>query len=151
MSAQTSYTLNISKGLPGLIYDLSTKDVVSRAVETTAGADFGIVVSRGTDKEKQIVIGGADVLGVTVREISREGSADGSIKYSAKEAAGVMRKGYIWATIPTGGTAGAALKYNTTTGVIDAGAPAAGEAALTNSTLETTTAAGAVGVIRVNL
>lgn len=148
MSAQTTYSLNHNEGYAGGIYALHDQDIDSRAVETAAGADFGIAVSRGTDLEKQCVIGGTAFIGITVRSVDREGLGDGTVKYAQTETAGIMRKGYIYVTLAAGGNPGAALKYDNTTGVIDVGAAGAGETQLDGAELETVTAAGALGVVR---
>lgn len=150
MSAQTTYSLNISKGLAGQIYDLSTSVINSYSVETAAGADFGIAVSRGTDKERQVVIGASDLVGITVRSLDREGVGSTSeIKYAQKETVGTMAFGHIYVVCPTGCTAGDAVKATTATGVLDAGAASAGETQLDGAKWETTTAAGEVGVISI--
>ena len=132
-----------------MIADLANKNIVSRSVETPAGADFGIAVSRGTDKDKQVVIGGADYLGITVRDIARESDGvAGSIKYLEKDTAGVMREGYVWCIIPTGGNPGDPILFTDATGVIDVGTAVAGQTQIAGATLETVTAAGALGVVR---
>lgn len=150
MSAQTSYSIDQSVAYAGLIYALAPHDIVSRAVETAAGVDFGVVVSRGTDGEKQAVLGGATALGITVRSLEREGSANGDIAYTQYETAGIMREGYIWAVCPAGCNPGDTVKYTTATGVLDSGAAGAGETALANATWETVAAAGELAVVRIS-
>ena len=150
MAAQTSYSINQGVALAGQLYALAPHDIVSRKVETVAGIEFGVAVSRGTDKNTQCVLGAADFIGITVRDVAREGSASGDIKYSETETAGVLRNGYLWVTCPSGATAGAAVKCNSSTGVIDAGTAGAGETQLDGAVWDTTAAAGEVGVIRLN-
>lgn len=150
MSAQTSYSLKQAVAYAGTIYAQAQKDIVSRSVETAAGIGFGVAVSRGTDKEQQIVIGGTDFLGITIRDLSKEGAANtGDIKWNQKETAGVMRNGYIWAVCPTGCNPGDAVKYVNATGVLDAGAAGAGETQLDGAQWESTASAGALAVIRI--
>ena len=149
MSAQTSYSLTQPVAYAGLIYALHPHQIDSRAVETAAGIGFGLAVSRGTDLEKQCVLGGTAFLGITVRSLDREADdAAGAIEYSQYETAAIMRQGYIWATLPAGGNPGDAILYNNTTGVLDVGTAGAGETQLDGATLETVTAAGELGVIR---
>jgi len=151
MSAQTSYAIAQALGYPGQIYDLSPFNVVSRSVEGAAGIGFGVAVSRGTDKDNQVVIGGSDYLGVTVRSLDREAdNAAGAIEYAENESAGIMRDGYIWAICPTGCIPGAAVLFNNTTGILDAGTAGGGETQLNGSSWESTSAAGELGVIRLN-
>lgn len=149
MSAQLSYSINQRIALAGLIYALHNHNTNSFSVETAAGADFGIAVSRGTDKDRQIVIGGAsDFVGITIRSLDREGQGDGTIKYLETDTAAVMSDGYIWAICPTGCNPGDAVKYDDTTGVIDSGAAGAGETQLDDAEWFTTAAAGELAVIK---
>ncbi len=149
MSAQLSYSINQAVALAGMIADLANKNIVSRSVETVAGADFGIAVSRGTDKDKQVVIGGADYLGVTVRDVARESDGtNGTIKYLTKDTAAIMREGYIYCVIPAGGNPGDPILFTDATGIIDVGTAGAGETQIAGATLETVTTAGGLGVVR---
>lgn len=151
MSAQTSYDINVQKAYAGGIFALNPRDVISRDVEGVAGIDFGVVVSRGTNPDRQCVLGGAtDVLGVTIRELAREGDgAAETIKYEETQTAGIMRDGYIWAVCPTGCVPGDPVNYNTTTGILDSGAPVAGENSLDDCYWDSTAAAGELAVLRV--
>lgn len=150
MSAQTSYDINQPVAYAGLVYAQAPTDIVSRAVETVAGIGFGIAVSRGTDAEKQVVLGGTSFLGITVRSLDREGAANtGAIQYKETEAAAILREGYIWAVCPTGCNPGDAVNYVNATGVLDSGTAVAGETQLDGAKWETVTAAGELGVIRI--
>lgn len=149
MSAQTSYSINQNKAYAGLIYAQAPHDIVSRSVETVAGIQFGVATSRGTDKEKQAVVGGTDFVGITVRALDREGAINtGAILYKETEAAALMREGYIWAVCPAGCTPGDAVKYDNTTGVINAGVAGVGETQLDDAQWDTTATAGELAVIR---
>lgn len=154
MSAQTSYSINTDARFHGSLSELQDSEVVSRLVET-GEIGFGIAVSRSATAGKEgklIVLGGADFLGITIRMLSKEAKqfGDPTILNKATESASVMQRGVISLTIPSGGNAGDPLKYNTTTGVIDAGAPGAGEAALPGGVLEQTVAAGVVARCRLS-
>lgn len=152
MSAQTSYSIKQPKAYAGLVYAQSPHDIVSRDVETVAGIGFGVAVSRGTDKERQIDAGGADFIGITIRSLDKEGAANtGAIQWNETESAGVLRTGYIWTACPAGCNPGDAVKYTNATGVIDAGAPVAGETAIANAQWETVAAAGGLAVIRIGV
>jgi len=151
MSAQTSYTKNIGKALPGLIYALHPSKIDSRAVETAAGIGFGVAVSRGTDKDNQVIVGGTDFFGITVRSLEREGVyGTGLTQYDQKETAGLLREGYIWAICPAGCTPGQPVKYDDTTGVLDQGAAGVGETQLDGAVWDTTAAAGELAVIKLD-
>tara|TARA_R110000851_G_scaffold96792_2_gene209927 strand:+ start:14730 stop:15191 length:462 start_codon:yes stop_codon:yes gene_type:complete len=150
MTAQTSYSINQPVAYAGLIYAQAPHDITSRSVETVAGIDFGVAVSRGTDLEKQIILGGDNTfLGVTIRDLGREGAANtGSIKYSETETAGVMRDGYVWVVCPSGCNPGDPVNYVDATGIIDSGAAVAGETDIVGATFETVAAAGELAVLR---
>ena len=151
MSAQTSYDIRQDKAYAGLIYAQAPHDIVSRAVETAGGIAFGVAVTRGTDADKQIVpAASADFLGITIRSLEKEGGTAGAIQWNAKETAGVMRSGYIWAVCPTGCVPGDAVNYADGTGVLDSGAAGIGSTNLVGSTWETTAVAGELAVLRLN-
>ena len=153
MSAQTSYSINQPIAYAGLIFAQNPKDIISRSVETVAGVAFGVVVSRGTDKDNQCILGGTTgILGITVRALDREADdAAGAIKYAENETAGIMRDGYIWSVCPTGCVPGDPVNFTEATGVLDSGAPSGtGETGLDDCYWDSTTAAGALGVIRVS-
>lgn len=148
MSAQTSYAINQGKAYAGQIYALAPHDIVSRKVES-ATIGFAVATSRGTDKESQVVAGGTDFLGITIRSLDKEGAANtGAIQWNQYEAAGIMRNGYIWAVCPTGCVPGDSVNYVNATGVLDSGAAVAGETQLDGATWETVAAAGELAVIR---
>ena len=151
MSAQLIYSINQGLAFAGMLADTHDHDIVSRSIETVAGADFGIVVGRGTNADKQVVIGGALTvfLGLTVRSLERENVNNGTVKYSEKETAGIMRRGYIYAVCPAGCVPGDVVKYTTATGIVDAGAAGAGEALVPGATWESTAVAGALAIVRI--
>jgi len=151
MSAQTSYDRSIQRAVAGLIYALFPSSILSRAIETVAGAGFGIAVSRGTDKDTQAAIGGTDLLGITVRVLDMEGAANtGALKYSETDTAAIMNDGYIWAVCPTGCTPGDLVNYVAATGVLDSGAAAgAGERLINGAYWDSTAAAGGLAVLRI--
>lgn len=148
MSAQTSYAINQPVAYAGLIYDQNPREIVSKLAESVIA--FGIAVGRGTDADRQVTAGlGAAYQGISVRALDREGAINtGAIDYKVGEAVAVMRTGYIWAVCPAGCVPGDVVKFTNATGVIDAGAPGAGETAISGATWETTTSAGQIGLIR---
>jgi hypothetical protein len=151
MSAQTSYDIRQDKAYAGLIYAQAPHDIVSRAVETAGGIAFGVAVTRGTDPDKQIVLGkSGDFLGITVRSLEKEGGDAGAIRWNVKETAGIMRAGYIWAVCPTGCVPGDAVNYADGTGVLDSGAAGAGSTSLDGASWETTAVAGELAVVRLS-
>jgi len=150
MAVQTSYSIYTNRAYVGQLADLQNHEIVSKLAETSA-IPFGVVVSRGTEDD-QCVIGGADYLGIALRDLAREGARDAAatVQYLVTEAVSVLKRGWVFAAAPAGATAADAVKYNTTTGVLGAGAPGAGEAVVPGATWEETLAAGVIGKIRLN-
>jgi len=150
MSAQLAYKINQGKAYAGLIYAQAPHDIVSRAVETTAGIGFGVAVTRGTDPDTQAILAGsASFLGITIRSLEKEGAPNtAAVQWNETETAGILREGYIWAVCPTGCVPGDAVNYVDDTGVLDSGAATSGETQLDGANWETTAAAGELAVIR---
>ncbi len=150
--AQTSYSIKQGVAYEGGIYALAPHDIISRACETVAGIDFGRVVSRGTDTEKEAVIGGAVPIGITVRSLEREGAANsGDVAYAELETMAIMRKGGIWCICPDGCNPGDLVNYVEATGVLGAGAPSGtGETALDGAVWDSVAAAGELALLRLD-
>lgn len=148
MSAQTSYEINQPVAYAGQVYANHAHEIISLLAEGVIA--FGVAVGRGTDAARQAVAGlGTGYQGVAIRSLEREGAINtGDITYKDKEAVGVMKTGWIWAVCPAGCTPGQAVKFTDASGVLDQGAPGAGETAISGATWETTTAAGQIGLIR---
>jgi hypothetical protein len=125
----TSYAAPEAGGKGALAYLETPHVTLSRVVETAAGIGFGLVVSRGTDKDKQIGVGGAVPFGITLRghEYGNDGADEA---YDLYDMAPVLRSGYVWVYLTDSGSAGSTLHYNTTTGVIGLGSASTGEALL---------------------
>jgi hypothetical protein len=136
MPVQTTYT-DAGIAFEGLIGD-GYNDVVTAEVETAAGIHYGRAVSRGTDKDKQVIIGGdGTFFGVSCRNHENPNSSDPT-KYEIADlydVISVMRDGYVWALVATGASAGAAVHYTDADGVIDTGAASTGETAVPGETV----------------
>ncbi len=126
MAAQTTYQRLTDVSLPGKLAFLSRKrDVIARACED-ATMEYGIAVGLGTDPDKQCLAGstGGPAFAIAMREDSKQGEINtADIFYSEFDQVNMLREGYVYATCPSGCTAGDPVKYNDTTGVVDAGTP----------------------------
>ena len=119
MSVQTSYSLTTALSLPGTA-DAGPMRKSSRAAESAVG--FGLVVSRGTDKNEQCSVGGSDALGVSLRDLSQL-SALTSVSYADEAAVSIAENGAVFVKVVTDAVvAGDTVTYISTTGVIDGGA-----------------------------
>lgn len=149
MAAQTSYDRKLDASYPGMLFDLGSRDTITRTVETAAGIGFGLAVSRGTDKTKQCILGGAAYLGLSLRSLEREAdNTAGDIEYKQYAAAAIIRRGYVYCKTAGAVTPGSSVKYVNATGALSTGAAGAGETTIDNATWETTTAADGIGVVR---
>lgn len=140
--AQTSYALDHDAATPGQLVDNQSPVMTeTKTVETAAGIGMGLVCSQGTADEG-CVVGGAAVIGITYRN-SQPGDAT---TYAAEAAyqrpTDLLIQGNVWVTTADIAAPATAVKYNTTTGAIGAGAPGAGEAVLTGARFITSAGAG---------
>lgn len=145
MAVQTSYQENIAKGYEGQVANETDFDIDTKKVETVAGIAFGRAVSRGTD-DKGCVLGGADFIGVTVRDQTQPVQNDD--KYTQYDLAGILRKGDIWLKPSEGVTDGAQVYYDTTTGRF--GVSGGGKTAIVGAVWQTTADADTLAVARFN-
>jgi len=163
MVAQTIYQKGLAHGLAGQLHDVGNTDIDSFAAEGVVG--FGTFVNRGTDAEKQCLLGasavaiGAGAIGVAVR-VQTENPISGAFaagQYEDEETVGVLRSGVIFAQFDAaGGTVGDAVTVNAAGQVVAAGTgtaltsgvTATIEKAAVDATQETTSTF--VGVIRIS-
>ena len=151
---QTAVT-RLEKRTSGVLMDGLNADTDNKIVETAAGVIPGVVVSRGTDPDSQIVLGVSTVvLGIVVRTGDANGALGSEVTntpvYAQYEVANVLRRGYIWAYTTGVAFAGSeAISVVDATGVLKLGAAGVGETDLTNIVLETTMAAAGVALFRI--
>lgn len=151
---QTAYADRVVR-TAGVIQRPELCDIDSTKMLYTADGSsigMGVVVSRRTGYEdKQIVPGGTNVLGITVRAGASGALTDNdnTAVWEYQRQGRVLKSGLV--AVPTTGTGTAGTKvfsYNTTTGAIKIGTPGAGEARLFGLTLEDNVAtSGAVALV----
>lgn len=114
MTIQTTYVERIAKAVAGMIggSDFNTRTGI---VETAAGIGFGLAVSQGA-ADQGIILGGSAFVGISVRDVAV--GAEKTLYEQYKNAA-YLTRGQIWVTVVSAVVAGAAVKYDTTTGAID--------------------------------
>lgn len=144
-------------GYAGQVADMQDTEIESRTLEGVgATLDFGIAVARGAadDTCKVIAADGDLPIGITVRHPIRPAAADGTVLYARYDSVPIMRRGNIFVTAFENTTRGdAALsvtaqggKVGSTTG----GAAGAGRIAIPGAKWETSVAAAAIGIVRIN-
>ena len=145
MSVQNGdYQYKPEQAYDGLVSDMNPGIDISRNVETAAGIAFGRVVSKGTS-DGQCIIGGDDALGVSVRELNREGEI-----YVEKAVAAIRSDGLIYATVEGIGAYNDALTYDNVTGIFSTDA-AGGTKVAINAKLKETKAGATAAVVEVEL
>lgn len=146
MGFQTAVELDLTSGVIGEIaYDGPTR-AQPAVLDSGAGAAGNVVGSVFTWQDRAagtVRAGGAaaDFAGILVHPKSYPllGTAAGgtlatSLTVADGTAVQLLLMGEVFVSLSTtGATIGASLKYNTTTGIIDFGAPGAGEAAIPNA------------------
>lgn len=131
-------------GSPGLLVREALADIESGLAVEPASIGLGVVVSRGTDPEKQVVIGGdasPDILGISCRIANASGvlgsETTNLVSYLQYEMCPAVRTGYVWVTCSGTAAAGSrTIAYNDTTGAIVLGTAGSGETQLDPETVE---------------
>ena len=155
MAVQTSYELAHAEGFVGQLADLQLTNVFSRSVET-AEIDFGLAVVRGTadDQCKLATATGGKFLGLTVRTIAGTADTAGARKYQVGESANILDEGVIYAICEDGCVPGDTVYFRHTAagaevlGALRTDADTSDADLIPNAVWETTTAAGAIGRVK---
>lgn len=163
MPFQTSVLDEIRSGLVGEIaFDGPTR-AIAAVIDSGAGAEnnvIGRVFTYADESVESVQAGGegefAGIFVMPKTHVLRGTAAGGTLAESLLVPDGTpgefLQMGEVYVSVATdGATIGSVLKYNTTTGVIDHGAPGAGEAAIPNAVVSrhnaSPTAAGAYLVV----
>lgn len=148
MPAQTTYSKNIKKAVPGLIgWDFGTADLTSVLAEGVI--PFGYAVVQGT-KARTAVVGNTKVIGFATRSILSQYAIINQVdSYGATEMVAVIREGYVWAINGGSGAVadGSDVYVNAAGAVVNSAA--AGAALVPNSRVEIGGAVGALVLLRV--
>lgn len=139
-----------------LTHEIGFTDI-DHAVNVNASAvDFGVAVSRsGVDGCKPFAAITDEILGISVRQSTGVYNAGGTVNYPQYSSVPVLKQGYMFVEAGENVTVGdyvvaltaSAGKLGGGTG----GVPGAGRALVPGGSWETTTAAGQIGKIRINL
>lgn len=120
MPLQTSYAERLAPAVAGQVANMRSRDAITRNCETAAGIGFGLAVSRGADKERGAVLGGALTvfLGVSMKDITLV--SDVADEYQENENVGILTQGEIWVQVTGSPDPSDPVDYDTTTGVFSA-------------------------------
>jgi len=99
--SQLTYSIDMSAGQDGLIYDIGFNDFITGLAEETVIP--GVLVVKGTS-DKQVLLPASvaaisnplSVRGFVTRDVAHEMNASGNLSYAAEVAVSVMTKGRMW-------------------------------------------------------
>lgn len=144
-------------GFAGQVQDMQVAEIQSLTLEGVgATVDFGIAIARGSaDDTCKVIAADGDVpIGITVRHPIRPANAAGDVVYNRYDSVPIMRKGNIFCVAFENTARGdAALSVTAQGGKIGSttgGAAGAGRIAIAGAKWETSQAAAAIGVVRIN-
>lgn len=118
---QLSYAQDFAAAFAGMLGDLRSNTVVSKAAQTAAIL-FGKAVVLGTNKEKQVVSAGTGVgqgaliVGFAAASHTVEQTSAGVCQYAVGSAVNVLKDGCIWVETNDAVVAGAVANYHLATG-----------------------------------
>ncbi len=143
-------------GYPGMIADLNIPTIESKTNDLTVGIDFGRAVARSAaDNTCKAPAADADkIIGISVRYAIRPANSSGVVLYNQYDTVPILKEGYIWVLAAEPVTRGDAVLSltagNGTLGGVTGGAAGTGRVAVPNAVWETTTASGALGMVRIS-
>lgn len=144
-TVQSSYVATMPAYTLGQVSRTGLQDTITRECEPAGGIGFGLAVVQGT-ADHQAKLGAAGVfIGITVKDITLDSSR--SDKYAQYDSMAVLTKGVIAVTAGEDVVAGDVV-YRTSTGTLNK--TSSGNTLIANARWETTTASGAVGLLRLS-
>lgn len=129
-----------------------------KAVQTSTGIGVGVIVSRGTDPQRQVVVGvSTSPLGISCRAGNVAGAlgseATNTPVYAQYEICPVLRSGQMPVYLASGSASAGSTTFSVTdsSGVLKLGAAtAAGQSNVTGLTLETTMTAAGIALVTID-
>ena len=158
MPVQTSYSLEHSVALPGLIADLGLQDILSGVVET-AVIGFGLAVVQGT-ADNQVILpsgGGDDFRGIAIRQLNEVANASDVAEYAVSSELNYMRTGRTWVICEDGCVPGAPALWRHTApgseviGALRTDSDGGDAAQIAGASFRTTASAGAIALLELNI
>lgn len=144
-TVQSSYAATMPAYTLGQISRTGLQDTITRECEPSGGIGFGLAVIQGT-ADHQAKLGGSGVfIGITVKDVTLDSTR--SDKYAQYDSMAVMTKGVIAVTAGEDVVAGDVV-YRTSTGTLNK--TSSGNTLIVGARWETTTANGAVGLVRLS-
>lgn len=153
---QLSYSQNGPVAFAGMLGDLRTNNVVSKAAEGAAIV-FGKAVVGGTNKEKQVIAAGSGagqgalITGFAAASHTVEQTSAGVVAYPVGSAVNVLDAGSIWVETNDAVVAGAVANYHLATGKFTDEAVGAGIEAISRLSVRFITGTTAAGLAMVSV
>jgi hypothetical protein len=143
-------------GYAGQVVNMQPSTIESKSNEAAVNIDYGVAVARGAADNtcKAPVADGDKLIGISVRHAIQPADVSNNVVYERYDSVPIMRAGYVYATafenVTRDDVVLSITAQNGKLGGVTGGAAGAGRVALPNAKWETTTAAGALGVVRIS-
>ncbi len=113
---QGGYQERIEKAVNGMMASAEPAIIISREVETVAGAGFGLAVHQGAADHGVIIPTSetGEFIGITHRDVTLPD--DSNDTYQQRDTAGIMREGVMWVQAYEAVVAGGPVTWNDLTG-----------------------------------
>lgn len=147
MAIQTVYNDELVAGVAGEIANSIPATLISRTVETEAGAALGVPMAQGTADLGAVIFAGnaaAGFVGITVRERSLDPNTPNL--FAQYETARLMTKGAVYVQASEAVDAGDAVYINDTTGVFSK--TATGATLIAGARWDTSTTDAGLAIVR---
>ncbi|MDB5177495.1 MAG: hypothetical protein JWN75_1163 [Candidatus Saccharibacteria bacterium] len=135
-------------GLPGQIADMNGYDADTRIVESAGGIPFGVVCGQGA-ADKGAVIGGANPVGISIRDITLIHDTANLDRFVQKENVALLKRGTIWVIVGGTVTPTSVVSYNLATGIVSAAADDGSNDLLPGAKFLTSATVGQIAQLRV--
>lgn len=152
--SQTTVTQYGAAGFAGLLAHNGDNNIMSYSAEGAIG--FGVPVTLGTNKERQVLAVGTGVgqgalaIGIAVSGIVEQAS-NGTAAYAATDTVGVLKRGRIWVNTEDAVVAGAVANLKLASGKFTDEAVAAGIESFTQFTARFITGTTGAGLAIVEI
>jgi hypothetical protein len=144
-AVQTTYNATMPAYTLGQVSRSEFSNTITRECEDAAGIAFGLPVIQGT-ADHQAKVGASGVfLGITVRDVTLDSTR--SDKYAQYDSMAIVTQGVVAVLAGENVAAGDAV-YRTSTGALNK--TSSGNTLIAGARWETTTASGAVGLVRLS-
>jgi hypothetical protein len=142
-------------GYAGQLVDMATAVTESKINDQSLSIDFGVAVARSAadDTCKAPTADGDKIIGISIRHAIRPADTSNNVVYAQRDSVPIAKDAYIWVVAyenaVRGDTVISVTAQNGKLGSSTGGAAGAGRVTVPGAPWDTTTAAGAIGKVRI--